>query len=791
MRVSIQWLREWVDIAEQPARIAEQLTTAGLEVDSVEPVAPDLAGIIAARVSEVRPHPNASRLSVCTVDTGGSEHRVVCGAPNVRSGLVAPFAPVGTILPGGRAIHAASIRGVQSEGMLCSARELHLSDDASGLLELDPETVPGTPLAEQIDLDDTVLDIDLTPNRGDCFSMLGIAREISALHGRPLGGPPETTMDAGTGERFDVELRADAACPRFAGRVVRNIRAGSNSPAWLRERLRRAGLRPIHAVVDVTNYVMLELGQPLHAYDLPALDGRIVVRYATKAEQLELLDGKQVTLDEDVLIIADASGPIGLAGIMGGASTSVTERTQDVFFEAAFFAPDSLLGRARRFGLHTDASMRFERGVDFALQERAIERATQLLLEIAGGDAGPVTVTERRSALPERKPIVLRHARLERVLGMKLAGAEVERALGSLGMRLEAADGTWTVQAPSFRFDVSIEEDLIEEIARIVGYDKIPATPGAVTAHLGRASEHRIDSDKIADTLASRGYAEVITYSFVDGRAEQEFNPGAEAVELVNPISADMDVMRRSLWPGLLQTARENTSRQWHRLRLFEIGHQFEIQNGAITESTVLAGFASGPTWPEQWGEADRDVDFFDIKGDVEALLRLTGRDAALGFAPAEHPALMPGQTARIKIADETVGWLGAVHPKLQRSYDIRKAGFLFALQLDTAFAAFVPKFAEYSKFPVVRRDLAIVVDESVTVGQLLEHVRKAAGPLLRTATPFDIYRGERVDSSRKSVGLGLILQDTSRTLTDEDADRAVQSVTEHLERELAATIRT
>jgi phenylalanyl-tRNA synthetase beta chain len=780
-----------VDVDEEPGDLAERLTTAGLEVDAVEPAAPALAGIVAARITDVRPHPKADRLSVCTVDAGGAACQVVCGAPNARAGAIVPFAPPGTTLPGGRTILAASIRGVQSEGMLCSAQELDLSDDASGLLILDADAVPGTSLAEQLDLDDTVLDIDLTPNRGDCFSMLGIAREIAALHDRPLRGSPAMQVAPASDDRFEVELQAPAACPRFAGRVVRNIAAGSSSPAWLRERLRRAGLRPIHPVVDVTNYVMMELGQPLHAYDLAALNGRIIVRYAAEGEQLKLLDGKQVLLNDDVLVIADATGPIGLAGIMGGASTSVGGATRDVFFEAAFFTPDSLLGRARRFGLHTDASMRFERGVDYALQERAIERATELLLEIAGGEAGPVTVTEHGASLPKREPITLRHARVERVLGMQLAVARVERALASLGMRPEPGEGTWSVQAPSFRFDLAIEEDLIEEIARIVGYDEIPATAGAMTAHLGNASEHRVDSEAVADTLAARGYAEVITYSFVDRQAEQAVNPGAAPVELANPISADMDVMRRSLWPGLLQTARENASRQRQRLRLFEIGHQFEVEDGSVSESNVLAGFASGPAWPEQWGEPVRDVDFFDVKADIEALLRLTGRAESLGFAPAEHPALMPGQTARVEIAGEPVGWLGAVHPKLQRDYDMRKTAFLFALQLDAAFAASVPKFVAYSKFPAVRRDLAIVVDENVTAQELLAHVREAAGPLLRTAIPFDIYRGESVDSSRKSVGLGLILQDTSRTLTDEDADQAVQSVIAHLERKLAATIRT
>lgn len=792
MRVSIHWLQEWVDVDREPAAVAAALTMAGLEVDAVEPVAPALDGVVVAKVLDVEPHPQADRLSVCDVDAGaGRHHRVVCGAPNVRAGVAAPFAPVGTRLPDGRRIEAAAIRGVTSDGMLCSAQELGLSDDAAGLLLLDADAAAGTPLAAYLRLDDAVLDVDLTPNRGDCFSILGIARELAALHGTALHDPRPGTVTPNADARFAVELRAASGCPRFAGRVVRGVDGGRDSPLWLREKLRRAGLRAIHPVVDVTNYVMLELGQPLHAYDLPRLAQQIIVRYAEPGERLTLLDGKRVTLDPDVLVIADHSGAIGLAGIMGGESTAVTAATKDVFFEAAFFAPESMQGRARRYGLQTDASTRFERGVDFTLQERAIERATALLAEIAGGQAGPLVVQEISDALPRRDPIGLRHARLESVLGLELSATEVEAALVGLGMAVEAGNDGWRVRPPPYRFDLAIEEDLIEEVARRVGYDRIPATPGAVSSHLARASERYVDLESVADTLAARGYAEVITYSFVDRETEQRINPGTADVDLANPISSDMNVMRRSLWPGLLKTAHENLSRQQHRVRLFEIGHQFEHGEEGVLETNVLAGLAVGPQWPEQWAEPARDVDFFDVKADVEALLRLTGRDEEAVFEPDEHPALLPGQTARIKIAGSPVGWLGAVHPRLQREFDLRRPPLLFALQTEQAFAARVPQFDEYSKFPAVRRDVAVVVDESISVRRLLEHVRKAAGPMLRDAVPFDLYRGEGVDSSRKSVALGLILQDTSRTLTDEDAERTVQSVTRHLERELGATIRT
>jgi phenylalanyl-tRNA synthetase beta chain len=791
LRVSIQWLREWVDVDGEAAAVAGELTTAGLEVDAVEPVAPPLDGVVVAKVLDVEPHPQADRLSVCSVDAGGTRHRVVCGAPNVHAGVSAPFAPVGTRLPDGRCIEAAEIRGVTSDGMLCSAQELGLSDDASGLLLLEADAPAGTPLATYLRLDDEVLDIDLTPNRGDCFSVLGIARELAALHGTGLHDPRPAVVAPSHDGRCAVELAAGAGCPRFAGRVVRNVDGRRQSPLWLREKLRRAGLRAIHPVVDVTNYVMLELGQPLHAYDLPRIAQQIIVRYAEPGEELTLLDGKRVTLDPDVLVIADRSGAIGLAGIMGGESTAVTAATKDVLFEAAFFDPKAMQGRARRYGLQTDASTRFERGVDFTLQERAIERATALLEEIAGGQAGPVVVEEISAALPQREPIRLRHARLESVLGLELPAGEVEAALVSLGMEVEAGKGAWRVRPPPYRFDLAIEEDLVEEVGRRIGYDRIPATPGTISSHLARASERYVDLESVADTLVARGYAEIITYSFVDRETEQRINPGTADVELANPISSDMNVMRRSLWPGLLKTARENLSRQQHRLRLFEIGHQFEQGKEGVIETNVLAGLAVGPQWPEQWAEPARDADFFDVKADVEALLRLTGRGEEVVFEPDEHPALLPGQTARVKIADSPVGWLGVVHPRLQREFELRKPPLLFALQTEHAFAARVPHFDEYSKFPAVRRDLAVVVDEKVSVLSLLEEVRKAAGPMLRHAVPFDLYRGEGVDSSRKSVALGLILQDTSRTLTDEDAERTVQSVTLHLERELGATIRT
>jgi phenylalanyl-tRNA synthetase beta chain len=792
VRVTLEWLREWVDFDVDAETLAEQLTTAGLEVDAVLPVAGRTSGVVVAEIVEVAAHPDVPHLSVCTVDAGGlGRFSVVCGAPNVTVGARVPFAPIGASLGDERQIGRAQIRGVSSEGMLCSAAELGLSDEADGLFVLDASATPGTPLEAHLRLADVILDVDLTPNRGDCFSILGIAREIAAKQAKNLTGPRADAVPVTSQALFEVELSDDRACPRFVGRVVRNIAAGSRSPDWMRERLRRVGLRPIHPVVDVTNYVMIELGQPLHAYNLAKLTDHIVVRMAAKSERLTLLDGNDVELEPDALVIADASGPIGLAGIMGGASTAVSAETVDVFLEAAFFSPEAILGRARRYGLQTDASQRFERGVDPTGQERAIERATELLIAIAGGEAGPVTVVESRGRIHDRQPVGLRHHRVESVLGTSVAHGEIERWLERLGMKTTHDGEGWSVVPPAFRFDIAIEEDLIEEVGRMMGYDAIPAVPGSGSASLGDATEHRVALEYLADLLAARGYCEVITYSFIDPTAQQAVEPDASCVRLANPISREMGVMRGSLWPGLLSSAQQNLSRQRDRVRIFEIGRRFDGDAGNTNEYNVVAGLACGGQWPDHWDESARDVDFYDIKGDIEALLSKTGRTDALTFEPAMHPALMPGKTARIRIHSAPVGWLGAVHPKVQRHFDLKKPAVLFELGIAEAFEADVPSYRPYSKFPSVRRDLAFVVDETVSADMLRAHAKAAAGELLRSVEVFDVYRGEGIDSSRKSIALGLILQGASRTLTDEDADQTVQSVRERLEHELGATIRT
>jgi phenylalanyl-tRNA synthetase beta chain len=791
VRVNIDWLRDWVNIDLEPAQLAERLTVAGLEVESVEAAAPDFEGPVVAQITAVQPHPDADRLVVCEVDDGRQQHVVVCGAANATSGLRAPFAPVGAQLPDRVKIGRAEVRGVTSDGMLCSGQDLGLSEESDGLLGL-PEDAPlGEPIRDYLRLDDAILDIDLTPNRGDCFSVLGIAREVAATQGLELEIPANVPVTAQSSATFNVTLEAEAGCPRFIGRLIRGISTTVISPVWLSERLRRAGLRAIHPVVDVTNYVMLELGQPLHSYDEQKLDTGIVVRLARKAENLTLLDGREISLDPDVMVIADSSGAIGLAGIMGGQSTAVDAQTQDIFLEAAYFSPPAMAGRARRLGLQTDASMRFERGVDPEHQARAIERATALLVEIVGGEPGPLVESKLSEHLAANEPILLRHERLQAVLGLDVHTESVERILKILAMDVTRQKGGWRVTPPGFRFDLRIEEDLIEEVARMIGYDNIPVTPELSAGHLGTATESRVTEERLADLLAARGYSEIISYSFVDEELENAINPGTAMAKLANPISKDLSVMRRSLWPGLLKTASQNLSRQRNRMRLFEMGAQFSVVANSIVETRVLAGLVAGSLWPEHWDFDATTADFFDIKADIEAIFQLTGRLDELQFSPAEHPALRPGQTAHLRLGGERIGWLGALHPVLEHRLEFRTNVILFALRLEETLRSALPNFRAYSKFPSVRRDIAVVVDENISVDRIIENVRENAGDMLQNVKIFDVYRGKGIDSRLKSVALGLILQDTSRTLTDADADRMVSAVTKHLGRALGATIRT
>jgi phenylalanyl-tRNA synthetase beta chain len=706
--------------------------------------------------------------------------------------MKAVLAEKGATLPGELRIQASTLRGVQSQGMLCSRRELGLGEDAEGIMELPADAPVGEDLRDYLSLEDQVIDIDLTPNRGDCFSMLGIARELAASLEQPLTTPAADPVPAVAADEVSVHLSAPEGCPRFVGRVIRGLAAGARSPVWLVERLRRAGVRSIHPVVDVTNYVMLEFGQPLHGYDLAKLQDRIDVRWSRPGEKLTLLDGNEVELRDTMLVIADGPRAVALAGIMGGLSTAVDDNTQDVFLEAAFFAVDAIAGRARQLGLHTDASLRFERGVDPQQQARAVERATRLLLDIAGGEPGPLVEAVSEPHLPPAAPVPLRARRLEQLLGLPVAGPQVENLLGRLGMTM-VSDGPerWQVTPPSFRFDIRIEEDLVEEVARLVGYDAIPRTPAPTAASLASCTEQAVPEDELVDILVARGYQEAITYSFIHEKLQRLLFPDVTPVRLANPISQDMGVMRHSLWPGLLTAARANLHRQAQRQRLFELGCQFEKGDEGVTETPILAGIATGSRWPERWWDNERAaVDFYDVKADLEALVARTGRSEDVNWVRAEHPALHPGQSAQLRLNDHSAGWLGALHPVLGTKLEMNQPAILFALSLDVLLAARLPRYLRLSKFPALRRDLAVVVDEDVDAATVVAYARQAAGSALSDIIVFDVYRGQGIDSSRKSIALGLILQETSRTLTDHDAEGTVGSVVERLTKKLGATIR-
>lgn len=787
MKLSYEWLREWVTVKLAPRALAERLTLAGVEVGAIEPAGPALEGVVVGRVRRVDAHPQAPNLKLCEVEAGGGKRvRVVCGAPNVAVGIKAPLALPGTQLPDGRKIETAVIHGVESAGMLCSSAELGLDGDAGELLILDGSVRTGLPLAKALDLDDVTLELDLTPNRGDCLSVAGVAREVSALTGAALHAPPIRPARVRTQRRVAVRIEARAACPRYAGRVIEGLDRGARTPPWMRERLRRAGVRSLHPVVDVTNYVMLELGQPMHAFDLAKLRGGIRVRTAAENEALTLLDGRRVPLPRGALLIADDRGPIALAGVMGGEETAVSEETDAVFLESAHFEPMTVARYARAMGIQTDASQRFERGVDPTLPVRALERATALLLEIAGGRAGPIAVAG--AAPRERAPIVLRAERLAQLLGMAVEPGRVADILKRLGMKVQRHKQGWRVVPPPYRFDIGIEVDLIEEVARVLGYDRIPVTLPAAPARAPELPESRQSVARLRAMLVDRDYQEVITYSFVDPELQQLLDPGSPPERLSNPISADMAVMRTTLWAGLLQALRYNRNRQQNRIRIFEIGRRFVTQPAAREEG-MLAGAVAGAAVPEQWGLPRREVDFYDVKSDVEAVLALTGRSGDVRFVPAVHPALHPGQSAAIHLGGEGVGWIGTLHPALQARLDIGKV-VLFELRLDALLERRIPAFVEISRYPAVRRDLAVVVPETTEAQTVLDAVRRAAGPLLTNLQLFDVYRGEGIDSGRKSLALGLTFQDSSRTLRESEVDALEAQVIEALQASLGAQLR-
>ena len=798
MKFSEAWLREWVDPDIDRQALLDQLTMAGLEVEIVEPVAPPLPNVVVARIEACDRHPDAGHLSICQVADGAGGRQVVCGAPNARPGLLTALALPGSELPGGVCVEAAQIRGTASAGMLCSAAELGLGEDAAGIVELDGETC-GTALTQALQLDDVSIEIKLTPNRGDCLSLRGLAREIGVLNSLPVRHQQTPPPATGSRAAFPVTLADPAGCPRYLGRVIEGVDLSVPAPLWMRERLRRCGLRSINAVVDVTNYVMLELGQPMHAFDLTALSKRITVRRAGSGETLKMLDGRSISLGAQDLVIADEAGPVAIAGVMGGERSGVQATTADVFLECAWFDPLTVAETARRFGLHTDASHRYERGVDHQLQPKAMDRATALLLQITGGRAGPVEEALVAECLPSAAVVSLRQRRLHQLAGVAMDAAQVDAVLARLDFQLRdrcetEGDGVvWTIAAPSHRFDISIEADLVEEVCRIHGYDNIPdQTPKAALRPRPKPMEQSGER-QLKGQLAALGFQEAITYSFVDPARQALLDPGTEALALANPMSADRSVMRTNLLPGLVESLRFNQNRQQRRAQLFELGLCFKASAAPaepIDQTLLLGGLMWGERFPESWHGKPEAADFFDLKGAVERLLEWAGAPAPK-FAPSSDPVLHPGQQAAIVSDGETIGRIGRLHPRVERQLELSSGVLIFEIDGQSALRHPLRRFSEIPNTPRTRRDLALLVDESVSAEQVRETLSKALGNALRELTLFDVYRSKNLDSNgesnKKSLAVGLTFQGASSTLTDQEIGVWMNCAIKALERDLGA----
>ncbi|MES1925475.1 phenylalanine--tRNA ligase subunit beta [Salinisphaera sp. T31B1] len=792
MKMSERWLRSWVDTPDDIDTLADRLTMAGLEVDDITPAGPSLDGIVVGRVVTCEPHPDADKLRVCEVDVGAERLNIVCGAPNVGPGIHAPVATVGAVMPGGMKIKAAKLRGVASRGMLCSASELGMASDADGLWLLPVDAPVGQPLADYLGLPDQVLEVDLTPNRGDCLSVRGLAREVAVTSGQVLA-EPATDLPEVTGSTLrPVQIAAPADCVGYAAQCVTGIDPGACTPMWMRERLRRAGIRTINLPVDIGNYVMLELGQPMHAFDGDRLTGDIQVRRARSNEKITTLDGEEVVLDVDTLVIADDEGAVAIAGMIGGQRTAVDEQTVNVVFEAACFTPTVVAGRGRKYKIQTDSLHRFERGVDPSLHPRALARATALLIDLAGGSVGPVSVEQGQPMWPATRRIDLDETHITRLLGQPIDAAWVGSALEWLGMDVEfVTAGRWTVVPPSWRFDINIEADLIEEVARVYGYDQLAAEDARVRLPAVSAAAAGAEPERVACVLRERGYSEAITYSFVEPGLHAMLTDDATAVTLDNPISDLYVQMRRTLWASLLPSWHYNVRRQQARVRLYERGLRFlpdENAEAGVLQSDTLAGVVGGLAEDPHWDRTTRPVDFFDVKGDVEALF--AGSADRPRFVAATHPALHPGRTARIEQNGIAVGWLGQLAPVFRKRFKNIELPYVFELDYDAVARSTTPRFEPVSEQPLVRRDLALVVDESVPVGRLVEAVESLELVELQQVQVFDLFRGQGLETGFKSVALSLIFQDKASTLTDEGVETIITRVVSVLEQRCGARIR-
>ena len=788
MKASISWLKSLCPTDLSVDEIVSRLTMAGLEVDGVEAAAKPFTHVVVGEVLSVSQHPDADKLNVCEVTDGEATYQVVCGAPNVRAGLKVPFARVGAVIGDDFKIKQAKLRGVESNGMLCGADELGLSDERDGLMELPDFFVTGSDFAELLSLPDQVVEVDLTPNRGDCLSITGLARELGVLSQAQVSFVDCDPVDPESDETHDVYLSAPEGCPCYVGRVIENVDVSRPTPVWMVERLRRSGVRSIDAIVDITNYVMLELGQPMHAFDRDQLVGAIDVRMANDGEQLVLLDGKTLTLTNDVLVIADQEKPLALAGIMGGEHSGISEKTTSVFLESAYFNPITIAGKARRYGLHTDASARFERGVDWQLAEHACQRATALLIEICGGTPGPVMITDNEQALPKMRIVELSNARIEQQLKINLSTEAIQQMLEALGFGVEVVDGGFRCVAPSWRFDVSIEQDLIEEIARIYGYNNLPTSLPAQALTMASVPETDTPLMRLKHYLVDQDIQEAITYSFVDPETQAVLGDGVAGVRLANPIASNLAEMRRSLLPGLVEAVRHNVNRQASRVRLFETGQCFVSQGDELDQSERVGIAIYGQSDPLHFS-GDRAVDFFDLKGVVEGLCMING-GAELNWEPSQHPALAPGQTASVSLDGKVLGVVGRLHPKLARELDLPKPLFLADLALSPLLCGQVTAFKAISRYPRVLRDLAIVVDDGVAWQQIVDAITGLADARIQSVELFDVYRGTGVPEGRQSLALSLSLQDPEKTLDDTAIQELVDQVVQVLHEQTGAELR-
>ena len=788
MEISENWLREWADPAIDSDTLISQLTMAGLEVEGLRNAAPKLVDVVVAEVVAIEKHPDADKLNVCQVSDGKASYTVVCGARNVRANLKVAFARIGAELPGIK-IKKAKLRGVESQGMICSAAELQLTESSDGILELPEDAPPGVSIVEYLLLDDNIIEIDLTPNRGDCLSIAGVAREVSAINKVPLAQTGVTSVDNSIDDSFSVELEAPGHCPRYVGRIIKGIDPQAQTPMWMQEKLRRCGLRPISPVVDVTNYVMMELGQPMHGFDFDKLNGGIKVRLAKSGEKLALLDQTEVECRDDTLLIADHAGGVALAGIMGGLGSSVQSDTCNIFLEAAHFTALELAGKARGFGMHTDASHRFERGVDALLPPIAMQRATGLLLDIVGGEAGPVIDAMVEENMPQTPQVELRYDRVNRLLGINVERDEVSGILQRLNMQLTEQTDGWQVTPPSYRFDINIEADLIEEIGRLIGYNNIPGSRESSHIKMESFSEQRVSVNRIRDILVERGYFEAVTYSFVSPELQAILDPGQQTLPLANPISADMSVMRTRLLPGLVQALQHNLNRQQSRVRLFESGLCFVPTDDGLEQTPHIAGIITGNRDEDGLYASAESLDFFDIKGDLEMILRLAD-ESSFSFTRSSNPVLHPGQGADLTCAGKLVGYIGALHPAVLKKLDINQPVFIFEMETSPILDSKLPKFHEMSRFPSIRRDISISVDKNLPVRDLVDSIYSMKNEILQEVFVFDVYTGKEVRNDRKSVALGLILQDFSRTLVDEDVENLVAKILAQLKEHYNADLR-